>query len=75
MDNAAQDDGVIFEAAAFLSHFNALTDVRQSGKVVYPLDELLLLSLLAVLAGAETFTVSAQPGWIAASPSSTSRIA
>jgi predicted transposase YbfD/YdcC len=62
MDNAAQDDGDIFEATAFLSHFNALTDVRQSGKVVYPLDELLLLSLLAVLAGAETFTDIARFG-------------
>jgi predicted transposase YbfD/YdcC len=62
MDNPAQDDGDIFEATAFLNHFNALTDVRQSGKVVYPLDELLLLSLLAVLAGAETFTDIARFG-------------
>jgi predicted transposase YbfD/YdcC len=32
-----------------------LPDPRQRGKVVYPLDEVLLLCLLAVLAGAETF--------------------
>ncbi|MEF2554118.1 ISAs1 family transposase, partial [Aurantimonas sp. A2-1-M11] len=32
------------------------------GTVIYPLDEILLLSLLAVLAGAETFTAIAQFG-------------
>jgi DDE_Tnp_1-associated len=32
-----------------------LPDPRQPGKVVYPLAEVLLLCLLAVLAGAETF--------------------
>ncbi len=62
MDDAAPDGGEIFEAAAFLSHFNELTDVRQPGKVVYPLDEVLLLALLAVLAGAETFTDIARFG-------------
>ena len=35
---------------------------RQAVKVVYPLDEVLLLSLLAVLAGAEAFTDIAQFG-------------
>jgi len=43
------------ESAAFLTHFNALVDPRQSGKVIYPLNEVLLLCLLATLAGAETF--------------------
>ena len=38
----------------FLSYFNDLKDPRQQGKVTYPLDEILLLCLLAVLAGAET---------------------
>jgi hypothetical protein len=38
-----------------LSHFNDLDDPRQQGKVTYPLDEILLLCLLAVLAGAECF--------------------
>jgi hypothetical protein len=32
-----------------------MPDPRQCGKVTYPLDEVLLLCLLAVLAGAETF--------------------
>jgi hypothetical protein len=32
-----------------------LPDPRQPGKVIYPLDEVLLLCLLAMLAGAETF--------------------
>jgi predicted transposase YbfD/YdcC len=62
MDNLAADCGAIFEATAFLSHFNDLPDPRQAVKVVYPLDEVLLLSLLAVLAGAETFTDIARFG-------------
>ena len=62
MDETTRDDGEIFEAAAFLCHFNELTDARQPGKVVYPLDEVLLLALLAVLAGAETFTDIARFG-------------
>ena len=51
-----------FETAAFLHYFNDLPDHRQSGKVTYPLDEILLLSLLAVLAGAEGFTDIARFG-------------
>ena len=51
-----------FETAAFLDHFKDLPDHRQSGKVSYPLDEILLLSLLAVLAGAEGFTDIARFG-------------
>ncbi len=43
------------EAVVFLGYFNDLKDPRQQGKVAYPLDESLLLCLLAVLAGAETF--------------------
>jgi predicted transposase YbfD/YdcC len=62
MDDASQDRGEIFEATAFLSHFDGLEDGRQPGKVIYPLDEVLLLSLLAVLAGAETFTDIARFG-------------
>ncbi|MEI8343213.1 MAG: ISAs1 family transposase [Verrucomicrobiota bacterium] len=50
------------EAVVFLEHFSGLADPRQSGKVVYPLDEVLLLSLLGVLAGAETFTEIARFG-------------
>ena len=62
MDETRQDDGEIFEAVGFLNHFSDLTDGRQAGKVVYPLDEVLLLALLAVLAGAETFTDIARFG-------------
>ena len=35
----------------WLQHFEALEDPRQAGKVFYPLDEILLLTLMAVLAG------------------------
>jgi predicted transposase YbfD/YdcC len=51
-----------FETTAFLEHFKDLRDHRQAGKVTYPLDEVLLLSLLAVLAGAEGFTDIARFG-------------
>jgi len=50
------------EAVVFLEHFEDLRDGRQAAKVVYPLDEVLLLSLLAVLAGAEGFTDIARFG-------------
>jgi hypothetical protein len=39
-----------------------MPDHRQVGKVTYPLDEILLLCLLAVLAGAEAFTDIARFG-------------
>ena len=39
-----------------------MQDPRQQGKVTYPLDEVLLLCLLAVLAGAETFVDIARFG-------------
>jgi predicted transposase YbfD/YdcC len=54
MDTAAAEHGVLGEAVVFLSHFKALEDPRQAGKVLYPLNEILLLCLLAVLAGAES---------------------
>lgn len=50
------------EAVVFLSYFDDLPDARQAGKVIYPLDEVLLLCLLAVLAGAETITDIARFG-------------
>jgi predicted transposase YbfD/YdcC len=62
VDDSARDDGEIFEATVFLHHFKDLTDARQQAKVVYPLDEVLLLALLATLAGAETFTDIARFG-------------
>jgi hypothetical protein len=39
-----------------------LSDPRQTGKVIYPLAEVLLLCLLAVLAGAESFVDIARFG-------------
>ena len=55
MVDAATDCAVLGETVVFLSYFKDLRDPRQQGKVEYPLDEILLLCLLAVLAGAETF--------------------
>lgn len=54
MEEATTDCAAFDEAVVFLSHFKNLKDPRQQGKVTYPLDEILLLCLLAVLAGAET---------------------
>src|SRR3954452_2594160 len=54
--------GSFGEAVVFLDHFKELPDPRQRGKVTYPLDEVLLLSLLAVLAGAESFVEIARFG-------------
>jgi predicted transposase YbfD/YdcC len=50
------------EALVFLGCFADLPDPRQRGKVIYPLGEVLLLCLLAVLAGAETFVDIARFG-------------
>jgi len=47
--------GAEAEAIEFLNHFKELPDPRQRGKVLYPMDEILLLCLLAVISGAETF--------------------
>jgi predicted transposase YbfD/YdcC len=62
MDDAAADGGALLEAVAFLSYFKELPDRRQCGKVLYPLDEVLLLALLAVLAGADSFVEIARFG-------------
>jgi predicted transposase YbfD/YdcC len=55
MDEGSAACGAFEEAIEFLRYFNDLPDRRQRAKVVYPLEEVLLLCLLAVLAGAETF--------------------
>ena len=52
----------IAETTSFLHYFSELPDHRQPGKVDYPLPEVLLLVLLAVLAGAEAFTDIARFG-------------
>jgi predicted transposase YbfD/YdcC len=62
MDETAVEFGAIQEAIVFLQYFNDLPDPRQPGKVTYPLDEVLLLCLLAVLGGAETFVDIARFG-------------
>lgn len=62
MDGKAADCGALGEAVVFLSYFKDLPDPRQRGKVIYPLDEVLLLALLAVLAGAESFVEIARFG-------------
>jgi predicted transposase YbfD/YdcC len=62
MEKAGTEFGAISETVAFLSYFKDLPDARQRGKVIYPLEEVLLLCLLAVLGGAETFTDIARFG-------------
>ena len=62
MDVVACDGEAIAETVVFLNHFNDLPDPRQRGKVMYPLAEVLVLCLLAVLAGAETITDIARFG-------------
>ena len=56
MSETAADQATIAETVVFLSHFKDLPDPRQAAKVLYKLDELLLLCLLAVLGGAEAIT-------------------
>jgi predicted transposase YbfD/YdcC len=55
MEVAAGAFAAVSETVVFLNHFKDLPDPRQPGKVIYPLAEVLLLGLLAVLGGAETF--------------------
>ncbi len=56
MDSTALECEAFDETIVFLNFFKDLHDPRQRGKVSYPLEEILLLCLLAVLAGAETIT-------------------
>lgn len=62
MEQDGADFAAIAETTSFLQYFKDLPDHRQAGKVDYPLCEILLLSLLAVLAGAEAFTDIARFG-------------
>ena len=62
MDAGSADGEAIAETVVFLSYFRELPDYRQCAKVMYPLEEVLLLCLLAVLAGAETVTDIARFG-------------
>ena len=62
MEELAAAPDTAYETLVFLEFFEDLPDPRQRGKVMYPLDEVLLLALLAVLAGAETFVDIARFG-------------
>jgi len=62
MDEVACDTEAVAEAVVFLIYFKDLPDGRQIAKVKYPLAEVLLLCLLAVIAGAETITDIARFG-------------
>lgn len=50
------------QVVEWLEHFEELEDPRQIGKVAYPLDEMLLQCLLAVLAGADSWVEIAEFG-------------
>ena len=56
MTHDGPDFAAAVETTSFLSYFKDLPDHRQPGKVDYPLREVLLLVLMATLAGAEAFT-------------------
>jgi hypothetical protein len=43
------------QVVEWLEHFEDLEDPRQQGKVAYPLDEMLLQRMFAVLAGADSW--------------------
>ena len=62
MEKAAAEVEAISETIVFLKYFEDLPDPRQRSKIVYPLEEVLLLCLLAVLGGAETFVDIARFG-------------
>jgi len=62
MDALAENFAAAAETTCFLQHFKEMPDHRQPGKVIYPLDEILLLCLLGVLAGSEAFTEIARFG-------------
>ena len=50
------------QVVEFLEHFESLEDHRQRAKVLYPLDEILLVVLLGVLAGCESWVEIAKFG-------------
>jgi hypothetical protein len=62
MDTDGAITPALVETTSFLSHFSAMPDHRQAGKVACRLDEVLLLALMATLAGAEGFTDIARFG-------------
>jgi hypothetical protein len=60
--DVAPDCGALGDVVIFLNYFKDMPDHRPRGKVLYPLDEVLLLSLLAVRASAEFFVDIARFG-------------
>src|SRR5713226_887970 len=62
MVQAGWEFGAIGETTVFLEYFEDLSDPRQHGKVIYPLAEVPLLCLLAVLGGADSFVDIARFG-------------
>jgi predicted transposase YbfD/YdcC len=54
-DAQSQVERAYEQVIEWLEHFEDLDDPRQSGKVAYPLSEMLLQCLLAVLAGADSW--------------------
>lgn len=62
MDTTGARAPVLYETSSLLDCFSDMPDHRQAGKVAYRLDEILLLALLATLAGAEGFTDIARFG-------------
>ena len=54
-DAQQQVERVYDQVVGWLEHFEPLVDPRQAGKVDYPLNEMLLRCLLAVLAGADSW--------------------
>jgi hypothetical protein len=56
VESSADETGAFCATVVFLGYFKDRPDARQSGKDEYPLDEILLLCLLAAVAGAETIT-------------------
>jgi DDE_Tnp_1-associated len=65
MEQTAAGIEALAEGIVFLDYFKDLPGPRQRAKVLYPLDEVLLLCLLAVLAGSEAITdiAGSAPRW------------
>jgi predicted transposase YbfD/YdcC len=62
MQAETQSERAFDQVVEWLEHFEPLEDPRQAGKVWYPLDEVLLLCLVAVLAAAESWVEIAEFG-------------
>ena len=55
-------DADLFDPVMILCHFNDLSDLRQPGKITYPLAKVLPLAQLAMLTGTESFVEIARFG-------------